>query len=621
MAGGTRPVILISFIMIFAGIISLINPVSADETVDNYPEGDAWLRIDLISWEGNQSDVWDSDGSPPDPRFRVCVDADGDSIDCFNSPTWENNWTLGAVWNITLDIPDDSFIINLTIECKDNDALNDDECDMNPIAGEWKLYFEFNWTTTTQANFSGDGRLDNDTAWREAASNWSVTISEYGDEDEDGVLDYLDTCLTTTEGAAIDVNGCAASQRDGDSDGVSDADDSCPGTPAGAAVDNDGCIVVGVDSDSDGVDDTDDLFPADANQTTDMDGDGYGDNYYWVEFTIEDPQVSGNYITLRDESGDAFPNDPTQWADRDGDGKGDNPNGFQPDAFPDRVTQYFDTDGDGYGNNVTQGAFQPDDCRTDFGTSWRDVYGCPDLDGDGQRDLNDICPYDKDFWFGSKDQCVITEATGGSDEGLTTTGQQSGSSSEGGTIVGGFLCMALIVGLLFVLVLVKRGISSESSTVVQNRPSQRFQYVQSTPQPQMVTTQHSPPIPPGMNMQSVVNVLEQKQKDAEIEAEKMRQQLASKSASEKQMEKMQSELARLQESMADAENTKIQMQQEMEELRKSSGDSGLQMQDSVIGGDSMVGSTKIESQIINDPEAIARAAIEAYRMAKNEENN
>ena len=62
------------------------------------------------------------------------------------------------------------------------------------------------------------------------------------------------------------------------------------------------------------------------------------------------------------------------------------------------------------------------------------------------------------------------------------------------------------------------------------------------------------------------------------------------------------------------------MQQEMEELRKSGGDSGLQMQDSVIGGDSMVGSTKIESQIINDPEAIARAAIEAYRMAKNEGN-
>jgi hypothetical protein len=59
----------------------------------------------------------------------------------------------------------------------------------------------------------------------------------------------------------------------------------------------------------------------------------------------------------------------------------------------------------------------------------------------------------------------------------------------------------------------------------------------------------------------------------------------------------------------------------MDELRKSGGDSSVQMQDSVIGGDSIVGSTNIESQIVNDPEAIARAAIEAYRMAKNEEND
>jgi len=164
------------FLLLFGILLSLISPVSADE-VDNYPEGDAWLLLELKSWEGNQSDVWDQDDSAPDPQFRVCVDADGSNIDCFNSPTWNNNWTLGAVWNLTFDIPDDSSIINLTIECEDNDALNDDECDMNPIAGEWKLYFEFNWTTTTQADFSGDGRLDNDTSWREAASNWSISVT------------------------------------------------------------------------------------------------------------------------------------------------------------------------------------------------------------------------------------------------------------------------------------------------------------------------------------------------------------------------------------------------------------------------------------------------------------
>ncbi|HIA39343.1 MAG TPA: hypothetical protein EYN88_00400 [Candidatus Poseidoniales archaeon] len=153
-----------------------------------------------------------------------------------------------------------------------------------------------------------------------------------------------------------------------------------------------------------------DTFPNDPLQWKDSDGDSYGDNYYWENMTVEDPLIAGNFITLRDEHGDAFPNEGSQWADRDGDGKGDNPNGSQPDAFPDRFTQNSDPDGDGYGNNVTLGAFQPDDCRTDYGTSWRDSYGCPDIDGDGQSDRNDICPYDKDFWSGSKDQCVITEA-------------------------------------------------------------------------------------------------------------------------------------------------------------------------------------------------------------------
>jgi hypothetical protein len=110
-----------------------------------------------------------------------------------------------------------------------------------------------------------------------------------------------------------------------------------------------------------------------------------------------------------------------------------------------------------------------------------------------------------------------------------------------------------------------------------------------------------------------------KQESAETEDENLREQLANKSTSDGQVEEMEIELDRLQESMADAENTKIQMKGEMDEIRKSGDDSSLKMQDSVIGGDSIVGSTNIETQIINEPEAIARAAIEAYRIAKNED--
>lgn len=147
--------------------------------------------------------------------------------------------------------------------------------------------------------------------------------------------------------------------------------------------------------------------------------------------------------------------------------------------------------------------------------------------------------------------------------------------------------------------------------------------MQAAPQQQSVaTSQHAPPVQSGTNMQSVVNVLDKQKANAEKDAQLLRRQLDSQSVSASQMATMQEELANLQQMVADSEHVKQQMEQEMEELRKSGGDASLEMQDSVIGGDSMVGSTKIEKQqIINDPEAIARAAVEAYRMAKNEENN
>ena len=121
-------------------------------------------------------------------------------------------------------------------------------------------------------------------------------------------------------------------------------------------------------------------------------------------------------------------------------------------------------------------------------------------------------------------------------------------------------------------------------------------------------------------MQLVVEELERQKSQAEMEAQRLKQQLASKSVSESKMDAMQAELANLQQRVADSEHVKQQMEQEIVEM-KNKGDSSFQMQDSVIGGDSFVGGTKIENQTVNDPEAIARAAIEAYRMAKNEEKD
>ena len=148
------------------------------------------------------------------------------------------------------------------------------------------------------------------------------------------------------------------------------------------------------DRDGDGTVDGLDIFPDDATQDSDFDGDGFGDN------------PNGN-------NSDAFPSDSTQWLDSDGDGYGDNPTGNNPDAFPQNPdqntdsdgdgygdnryadqgdkftydsTQWADTDGDGYGDNQELGATSPDACPNQSGESLLDRLGCQDTDGDGWSD-------------------------------------------------------------------------------------------------------------------------------------------------------------------------------------------------------------------------------------------
>ena len=185
------------------------------------------------------------------------------------------------------------------------------------------------------------------------------------------------------------------------------------------------------DSDGDSYADINDAFPNDANQWSDGDGDGYGDN---PGFTTSDdcPLAFGNSSQGKrgciDSDGDTwadiddeFPLDGTQWADDDNDGFGDNtsgnygddcPNqsgtstqdrrgcpdqdldGFSDanDDYPNNPSQWQDSDGDGFGDN-TAGA-GGDDCPETYGTSTIDLRGCPDSDNDNYADLIDALPED-----------------------------------------------------------------------------------------------------------------------------------------------------------------------------------------------------------------------------------
>jgi hypothetical protein len=72
-------------------------------------------------------------------------------------------------------------------------------------------------------------------------------------------------------------------------------------------------VSIVTDSDDDGVLDIDDAFPFDPRETTDMDGDGIGDN--------SDGDRDGDGYPNHD---DHFPSNRNEWRDTDGDGLGDN---------------------------------------------------------------------------------------------------------------------------------------------------------------------------------------------------------------------------------------------------------------------------------------------------------
>ena len=59
--------------------------------------------------------------------------------------------------------------------------------------------------------------------------------------------------------------------------------------------------------------------------------------------------------------------------------------------------------------------------------------------------------------------------------------------------------------------------------------------------------------------------------------------------------------------------------QESSESKDEGDGKSLSLTDSVMIGDSIMGGVKIDKQINNDPEAIARAVINAYRMGKSDE--
>ena len=223
------------------------------------------------------------------------------------------------------------------------------------------------------------------------------TVNANADSDGDGITDPLDLCSGTPQGATVDSEGCAESQKDPDNDGVFAANDNCPtvANPDQADNDQDGvgnvcdnCVNQNnpfqVDTDADGYGDVCDDFPNDASENADSDGDGIGDNadtdddndQYLDQDEIDcltdpfdrtstpedfDKDLIPDCIDPNDDNDscpdteDEFPLDPEFCQDTDGDGIDDrfdfdSDNDGIPDhrdQFPQDPNANADSDGDG----------------------------------------------------------------------------------------------------------------------------------------------------------------------------------------------------------------------------------------------------------------------------------
>jgi len=505
-----------SLILLFVvGTLPITNPVSADGEVDNWPENDAWLRIELISWSANDSVEWDNDGGLPDPIFKICVAADGDNLDCINTPTWENQLTLNNSWNYSIDIPDNTNILNISIECEDNDALNDDECDMNSDVNHWRLYAEFNWSATPSLTISGDGDDDDDVTWKNAASIWNFTIGAFGDSDSDGVSDENDRC-----------------------EGFDDSDDfDGDGEPSGCDTDDD----------NDGILDVDDDFPYDKSASKDTDGDGKPDSLSGT--STSDPPLVEDFDDDNDNWGDYDEamcdtdprNDSDVPSDMDGDGicdaleddiDGDGVRD-EDDAFPMDGNEWFDLDGDGVGNNAD---------TDDDNDGWSDV--------DEERCGSD--PYG---------ELSIPENI--TDDGRCFVGQENevnGGSESGSAAIG---CLAIIIMIGLLVFVVRR---------LQRPPQHKVSYHQPLVVAAPVRLQ-SVSIP---QISSRERQLENKSRQAQIEAQRLRQELANQAqitqqlqmeAAQKQMS--EAALAKKQHELAIAQQEKKQLEAKLAEAEKN----------------------------------------------------
>ena len=390
-----------------------------------------------------------------------------------------------------LALSDDYDLVNLTQDA-DLDGVEDADDDCLLVPGTSSV--DRNGCPDTDS----DGYSDPDSGWLSHPAGLADAFvnepTQWADQDGDSYGDnptgiQPDGCTITPGTSTLDRFGCP----DADADGYSDPDgtwqiangaDGCPAVIGTSDQDRSGCP----DGDGDGYSDPDplgnngpvweigdgaDAFPSNSTQWVDGDSDTFGDN---TSGTFGDACVGVTGSSYQDRYGcvdsdgdgysdpdgvwtaangaDAFVSEPTQWVDTDGDGYGDNPSGVDADIcpnvpgtsnqlgtlgcpdldgdgyadaddlFPLDSTQWLDDDADGYGDNP--GGNNPDGCVGNQGFSNQDRLGCPDTDGDGWSDPDAgwTIANGADMWANDVTQWKDSDADGYGDNSSGTNGDQ-----------------------------------------------------------------------------------------------------------------------------------------------------------------------------------------------------
>ena len=140
-------------------------------------------------------------------------------------------------------------------------------------------------------------------------------------------------------------------------------------------------------------------------------------------------------------------------------------------------------------------------------------------------------------------------------------------------------------------------------------------------------TPTSSPMPPTSRVESnepatfaaVLQAMDLQLKQAEQSAEDLKSELDETKEKvvslEIEVQEKGSEIKQIKESKSHFDK----IIQESSESKDEGDGKSLSLTDSVMIGDSIMGGVKIDKQINNDPEAIARAVINAYRMGKSDE--